>query len=81
MAIKIDGIGDGEARLGTRNGMNAIDAFKKTAKETYADAKEKKAIPAGKKAIKTQGATQYYAKWKLDSSGYKDDSVEIWYAK
>ena len=81
IAIKIDGIDDGEARLGTRNGMKAIDAFKKTAKKTYADAKGKKTIPAVKKAIKMQGATQYYAKWKSDSASYKDDSVEIWYTK
>ncbi len=81
IAIKIDGIDDGEARLGTRNGMKAIDAFKKTAKKTYVDAKGKKTVPAVKKELKLQGAKQYYAKWKSDSPSYKDDSVEVWFTK
>lgn len=56
-----------------------ITDFKKDAKKTRVGAKGKATIPAVKKELKLLGATEYFAKWKSDSSSYKDDSVEIWY--
>jgi hypothetical protein len=58
-----------------------VDAFKKTAKKTYADTKGKKSLPAVKKHIKMVGAKQYFAQWQSDSSSHKDDSIEIYYTK
>ena len=81
MALLIDGVDERDGTRGTRDAMDKIKAFQKTAKKTYAGAKGKGTIPAVKKEIKLQGATQYYAKWQSDSSSYKDDSVEIWFTK
>ena len=81
MAILIDGVDSRDGQRGTRDAMDKIKAFQKTAKKAYSNSKGKATIPSVKKEIKLQGATQYYAKWQSDSSSYKDDSVEIWFTK
>lgn len=61
--------------------LKKVKAFMASAKKSYADAKHKATMPAVKKHIKDQGYSQFYARWKKDTSMYKDDSVEIFYIK
>jgi len=53
--------------------------FSKSAKKGYVGAKGKSTLASVKKWIKEKSPSQFYAKWKSDSSMYKDDSVEIFY--
>lgn len=81
-AVLIDGINPQDAlKLNSRDVLMKIKEFKAKAKQAWAGSKGKKTIPAVKKEIKLQGAKQYYARWKSDSSSYKDDSVQIWFTK
>lgn len=81
-AVNMSGVKNGNqpTNLGwVMANKETIADFKKSAKKTFAGAKGKATLPAVKKHLKMVGATEYYAKWKSDSSSYKDDSVEIWY--
>lgn len=82
-AVNINGIKGGNEPRSESFGWQLdnrkiIDAFKKSAKKTRVDAKGKPTLSAVKSYLKSIGATEYYAKWKPDSSTYKDDSVEVW---
>jgi hypothetical protein len=56
-----------------------VQEWKKTAKSTHVGSKGKATLPAVRKWVKENKPTEFYAKWKMDSSNYKDDSVEIFY--
>ena len=58
-----------------------VGEWKKTAKKAYVGAKGKGTLPSVKKWVKENKPSEFYAKWKMDSSNYKDDSVEIFYKK
>ena len=51
----------------------------KGAKKTFVGAKGKPTIPEVRRFIKSSGFNEFYAKWKSDSSIWKDDSVELFY--
>lgn len=59
--------------------MQKIKEFLKNAKKYTVGAKGKSTLAAVKKEIKERNPTQYYAKWRADSSNYKDDSVDLYY--
>jgi len=59
--------------------LKLIDSFKKTAKKDHVGCKGKPSLSAVKAWIKATKPKFYYAKWRKDSSEYKDDSVEIFY--
>jgi hypothetical protein len=61
--------------------MKKVKEFTSKAKKGYAGAKGKSTLAAVKDWVKLNQPTQFYAKWKSDSSSYKDDSVEIYYMK
>lgn len=61
--------------------MKKVKEFTSKAKKGYAGAKGKSTLAAVKDWVKLNQPTQFYAKWKSDSSSYKDDSVEILYTK
>lgn len=61
--------------------MKKVKEFTSKAKKGYAGAKGKSTLAAVKDWVKLNQPTQFYAKWKSDSSSYKDDSVEIFYTK
>ena len=56
-----------------------VGEWKKTSKSTHVGAKGKGTLPSVKKWVKENKPSEFYAKWKMDSSSYKDDSVEIFY--
>jgi len=58
-----------------------VGEWKKTAKKAYVGAKGKGTLPSVKKWVKENKPSEFYAKWKMDSSSWKDDSVEIFYKK
>jgi len=59
--------------------LRKIQEFMKTAKKGYVGAKGKSTMASVKLWVKENKPSQFYAKWKSDSSSYKDDSVEIYY--
>jgi hypothetical protein len=59
--------------------LRKVKAFTGTAKTAYVDAKHKGTLAAVKQWIKATNPSEYYAKWRKDSSNYKDDSVQIFY--
>ena len=61
--------------------LKKADEFIKTAKKGYVDGKGKATLPAVRKWVKENQPSEFYAKWKSDSSWYKDDSIEIFYKK
>jgi hypothetical protein len=82
-AIKIDGIPSDFITMpfGRKTEYNkVIKEFQDKAKTNYVDAKGKGTLPSVKKWVKEEKPNQFFAKWKKDSSSYKDDSVKIWYA-
>lgn len=81
-AIKIDGIPSDFISLpfGRKTEYNKIiKEFQDKAKKSYVGAKGKGTLPSVKKWVKENKPNQFFAKWKKDSSSYKDDSVKIWY--
>ncbi len=83
-AVNVDGI-DNEflnQPFGRQlDSMKKVKEFMGKAKKGYAGAKGKSTLAAVKDWVKLNQPTQFYAKWKSDSSSYKDDSVEIYYMK
>jgi dephospho-CoA kinase/uncharacterized protein YoaH (UPF0181 family) len=80
-AVNIDGVPNDFMK----GGFNAqikynkdIKDFKSSAKKVYVDAKGKDTVKAVQKWAKENPGVQFYASWKSDSSGYKDDSVELY---
>jgi hypothetical protein len=61
--------------------MKKVKEFTANAKKGYVGAKGKSTLASVKEWVKLNQPTQFYAKWKSDSSSYKDDSVEIHYTK
>jgi hypothetical protein len=60
--------------------LKKIKEFTAKAKKGSVGAKGKPTLAAVKDWVKMNQPTQFYAKWKMDSTSYKDDSVEIYYA-
>ena len=61
------------------DGMRKLKSFADSAKVSWVDAKHKPTLSAVKAWVKDNNPSQFYAKWKSDSSTYKDDSIEIYY--
>ena len=59
--------------------LKKVKAFMETAKTAYVNAKHKGTLTAVKRWIKETSPSEYYAKWRKDSSNYKDDSVKVYY--
>jgi hypothetical protein len=59
--------------------LKKVKAFIETAKSYYVGAKGRGTLAAVKQWIKETSPSEYYAKWKKDSSNYKDDSVQVFY--
>jgi hypothetical protein len=59
--------------------LRAIVKFKEEAKTGYVGAKHKNTMAAVKKWVKLVKPTEFYARWRQDSTWWKDDSVEIFY--
>lgn len=59
--------------------LKKVKAFIETAKSYYVGAKGKGTLAAVKQWIKATNPSEYYAKWRKDSSNYKDDSVQVYY--
>lgn len=59
--------------------IKAAEEFKKDAKSDFVGSKGKATLPAVRAWVKENSPTEFYAKWKSDSSHYKDDSIQIWY--
>lgn len=74
-AYQIEGVTDAD------RDYKEVAEFTKTAKKGYVGAKGKATMPAVKKWVRENKPSQFYAKWKADSSMWKDDTVEIWYVK
>lgn len=84
-AVKIDGFDSSRmkgANFGVLVDLNRpLKAFKVEAKKAYVDSKGKATLASVKAWIKENKPSQFFAKWKPDSTNYKDDSVEIFYTK
>ena len=84
-AIKLDSLSDNNFM--TKSFGQQIDSikstreFQKTAKSDHVGAKGKSTMAAVKQWVKDNSPKQFYAVWQMDSSSYKDDSVEIFYTK
>jgi hypothetical protein len=61
------------------NDLRKFQEFTKSAKKLYVGTKGKASLPSVKKEIKERGLKQFAARWGADSSGYKDDSVIVYY--
>jgi hypothetical protein len=61
--------------------LKKVKEWMKSAKKYNVDAKGKPTLSSVKSWIKMTKPSEFYAKWKKDSSNYKDDSVEIFYKK
>jgi hypothetical protein len=59
--------------------LKKVKEFTAKAKKGSVGAKGKPTLAAVKDWVKMNQPTQFYAKWKMDSKSYKDDSVEIYY--
>lgn len=59
--------------------LRKIQEFQNAAKKGYVDAKGKATLTSVKNWVKENHPQEFYARWKKDSSHYKDDSVEIHY--
>jgi hypothetical protein len=59
--------------------LRKVQEWKKSAKSTHVGSKGKATLPAVRKWVKEVKPSEFYAKWKMDSPNYKDDSVEIFY--
>lgn len=59
--------------------MKRLRLWMETAKKGYAGAKGRATMPAVKRWVRENQPAEFYARWKADSSMYKDDSVEIHY--
>ena len=79
-AFKIDGV-DGDfpnKSFGQQmSDASKIKEFKEKAKLHTIGSKGKSTLASVKAWIKENKPSQYYAKWKSDSSSYKDDCVDI----
>ncbi len=56
-----------------------LKPFKKEAKSTRVGSKGKATLASVKAWVKENNPSEFFAKWKPDSSSYKDDSIEIFY--
>lgn len=59
--------------------IRKIEAWVKTAKRADIDTKHKASLATVKAWVKDNKPREFYAKWKKDSTWYKDDGVEIFY--
>lgn len=59
--------------------MKKLRSWMETARKGYVGTKGKATMPAVKRWVRENRPTEFYAKWKADSSMYKDDSVEIYW--
>ena len=59
--------------------LRIVQEWKKSAKTNHVLAKGKPTMAAVKKWAKENKPSEFYARWKRDSSSYKDDSVEVYY--
>ena len=55
-----------------------MQRIKQNGKKVYVDAKGKATIKAVKDYVKEHKPKEFYARWKCDSSFYKDDNVEMY---
>ena len=81
-AFRVDGV---EPEFYNRPFGRQLDSIRKAgefckeAKSYHVGCKGKSTMACVKAWVKTENPTQFYAKWKSDSSSYKDDSVEVFY--
>jgi hypothetical protein len=61
--------------------LKKIKGFTDNAKKYHVGAKGKPTLQSVKNWVKMSEPTQFYARWKSDSDGYKDQSVEVHYTK
>lgn len=62
--------------------LHKLKAFQDTAKcKAYVDTKRRKALAAVKEWVRDNQPSQFFAVWTSETDFYKDDSVEIFYAK
>jgi hypothetical protein len=86
-AVLIDGLDSNEffkAPFGRQLGdLKKVKDWKASqgVKTDHVGAKGKSTMAAVKAWVKSVKPTEFYARWKQDSSNYKDDSVEIFYKK
>ena len=86
-AVSIDALDSNEffkASFGRQlNDLKRVREWKASqgVKTDHVGAKGKSTMAAVKKWVKEVKPTEFYARWKQDSSNYKDDSVEIFYKK
>lgn len=59
--------------------LRRIQAWQSTAKTYHVGAKHKATLSAVRAWIKMMKPTEFYAKWRSDSTDWKNDSVEIYY--
>lgn len=81
-AYKVDGVTPGFHNDSFGRQIDALKlcrAFRKNAKSTYVDAKHKSTLSAVKEWVKNRKPSQFWAKWRTDSSFYKDDSVQVFF--
>ncbi len=82
-AVQIDNLDSNEffkAPFGRQlSDLRKVQEWKKTAKSTHVGAKGKNTLTAVRKWAKETKPSEFYAKWKKDSSSWKDDSVEVFY--
>jgi hypothetical protein len=81
-AIKIDGVDPhflSQPFGRQEESWVAIRTFRVSAKKYYVNAKGKSTIAAVKRWVKEEKPSQFFAKWRSDSSNWKDDSVEVYY--
>ena len=81
-AYKVDGVTPGfhTAIFGRQlDDLRKVGAFKATAKSTHVGAKRRATLAAVKEWVKLNSPSQFYARWRSDSSQYKEDCVEIFY--
>lgn len=82
-AVKINGFDNMSLKggnFGTQVKLNGyLKKFKQGAKEVYIGSKGKATISSVKTWVKENNPTEFFAKWKPDSSFYKDDNVKILY--
>lgn len=59
--------------------IRKVEEWKKTAKSASVYAKHKPTLASVKQWVKEHNPKEFYAKWKKDSTWYKDDVVDIFY--
>lgn len=82
-AVKLKGFDNQSLKggsFGDQVRMNKfLKTFKQGAKEAYIPAKGKATLASVKAWVKENNPTEFFAKWKPDSSSFKDDTVKILY--